>query len=289
MDHRTVARGFDGRVVLVTGAGSGIGAVTAARFAAEGATVLVSDIDGAAAARVAAGIPRAVPITLDVTDAAGVRSVTGEARARFGTIDVLVNNAAIASDTPLESLTGPEWSRELEVVLTGPFLMSQAVISAMTAAGGGAIVNVSSVNAVGYFGNDAYSAAKAGLLSLTRSVAVRHGPAGIRCNAVLPGTVRTPAWDERERTDPGVLDRVAGWYPLGRVGAPEDIAAAILFLAGDDAAWITGVCLPVDGGLLAGNRRMTDDITGADGRVGGDGAGVGDGAGDGAGDGGAVR
>jgi meso-butanediol dehydrogenase / (S,S)-butanediol dehydrogenase / diacetyl reductase len=251
---------FAGSVVLVTGAGSGIGAVTAARFATEGATVLVTDVDRSAADLVAGGLPSAIPMTLDVSDADGVRSAVEGAQARLGGIDILVNNAAICSDTPFEEMTAAEWSGQLEVVLTGPFLMSQAIIPGMVEKGGGAIVNVSSVNAVSALGNEAYSAAKAGLLSLTRSVAVRYGPAGVRCNAVLPGTVRTPAWEGRERQDPEVLGRAAAWYPLRRVGSPEDIAAAIAFLAGDEAAWITGVCLPVDGGLLAGNQQMTDDI-----------------------------
>jgi NAD(P)-dependent dehydrogenase (short-subunit alcohol dehydrogenase family) len=124
------------------------------------------------------------------------------------------------------------------------------------------IVNVASVNAVGFYGNEAYSAAKAGLLSLTRSLAVGYGKHGIRCNAVVPGTIATPIWQQRVDRDPAILERLKRWYPLGRVGTPQDVGAAIAFLAGDDASWITGVALPVDGGLLAGNGPMTDDILG---------------------------
>jgi NAD(P)-dependent dehydrogenase (short-subunit alcohol dehydrogenase family) len=124
----------------------------------------------------------------------------------------------------------------------------------------GVILNVSSVNALGYFGNEAYSAAKAGILSLTRSLAVRYGPSGIRANAIAPGTLKTPAWEERSSRDPEIFDRVASWYPLGRVGEPEDIANAALFLASDEASWITGVVLPVDGGLLAGTAKFMQEI-----------------------------
>jgi NAD(P)-dependent dehydrogenase (short-subunit alcohol dehydrogenase family) len=116
------------------------------------------------------------------------------------------------------------------------------------------------VNAFAYFGNEAYSAAKAGIVNLTRSLAVRYGPFGVRVNAIAPGTLRTPAWEERRQKDPDVFDRVAKWYPLGRIGEPEDVAGAALFLASDEAAWISGAVLPVDGGLTAGNMEMAREI-----------------------------
>jgi len=127
-------------------------------------------------------------------------------------------------------------------------------------AGGGAIVNVASVNALACFGNEAYSAAKAGMLSLTQNVAVRYGRHGIRANAVVPGTIRTPVWDARLALDPTVLDTLVKWYPLGRVGEPDDVASAVLFLASDEAAFITGTTLRVDGGLLAGNPVMAEEL-----------------------------
>src|SRR5215211_7585898 len=144
--------------------------------------------------------------------------------------------------------------------LKGPFLCSQAVLPDMVENGSGVILNISSVNALGYYGNEAYSAAKAGILSLTRSLAVRYGPSGIRINAIAPGTLRTPAWEERRRANPEVFERLTKWYPLGRVGEPEDVAGAALFLASDDAAWITGAVLPVDGGLTAGNMQMMEEM-----------------------------
>ncbi|WP_433188631.1 SDR family NAD(P)-dependent oxidoreductase [Actinoallomurus sp. CA-150999] len=248
---------FSGRVVAVTGAGTGIGRAIARRFGAEGAEVLVADLDAASAERTAHEIPGARAVTVDVTDRASVRA------ALTGTpVDVLVNNAGGATDAAFETLSEDAWDRDVDLCLKGTFLCTQAVLPAMLQRGGGAIVNVASVNGLVHVGNEAYSAAKAGILSLTRSVAVRYGPQGIRCNAVAPGTIRTGTWDDRERRSPGVLDRVAGWYPLRRVGTPDDVAAAVAFLASDDAAWISGTTLPVDGGLLAGNQRMTDDIMG---------------------------
>jgi NAD(P)-dependent dehydrogenase (short-subunit alcohol dehydrogenase family) len=125
----------------------------------------------------------------------------------------------------------------------------------------GAIVIVGSVNGLATFGNPAYSAAKAALISLTRSMAVEYGPFGIRANIVCPGTVRTPAWTRRIARKPDVLDNLQKWYPLGRVAEPVDVARVIAFLASDDAAFVSGAVLPVDGGLMAGNRIMTSEIT----------------------------
>ncbi|MEV5707041.1 glucose 1-dehydrogenase [Actinoallomurus sp. NPDC052274] len=248
---------FSGRSVVVTGGGAGIGRAIALRFGAEGARVVVADLDAASAGRTAGEIPCARAVAVDVTDGAGVRAALADLP-----VDVLVNNAGGAVDAAFEELSEDAWDRDVDLCLKGTFLCTQAVLPAMLRRGGGVIVNVASVNGITHLGNEAYSAAKAGVLSLTRSVAVRYGPAGIRCNAVAPGTIRTSAWDERESHRPGVLDRVAGWYPLRRVGTPDDVAAAVAFLASDEAAWISGTTLPVDGGLLAGNQRMTDDIVG---------------------------
>lgn len=251
---------FAGAVVIITGAGSGIGRTTAQAFAAEGAAVIVLDTDADSAEATAAELPDASSRVVDVTDAEAVRSAVAATEAERGRIDVLINNAAVARDTPFTELTERQWDDEVDVVLKGSFLCSQAVIPGMVDRGGGCIINIGSVNGAQFLGNEAYSAAKAGLLSLTRSIAVGYGSDGIRCNTVVPGTIRTPIWEKRLAEEPDRLEKLSRWYPLGRVGRPEDVANAVLFLASDQAAWITGVALPVDGGLLAGNLQMTREV-----------------------------
>ena len=255
---------FQGRVAIITGSGSGLGRVLAHRFAAEGAAVVVADVVGERASTVADEIFGAGGISLvqtaDVTNAADVEDMVGAARETFGAVDVLVNNAAKATDADFLDVSEEAWDEDVAIALKGSFLCSQAVLADMTEKRSGVILNISSVNALAYFGNEAYSAAKAGILNLTRSLAVRYGPFGVRVNAIAPGTLRTPAWEQRRQKDPDVFDRVAKWYPLGRIGEPEDVAGAALFLASDEAAWISGAVLPVDGGLTAGNIEMAREI-----------------------------
>jgi meso-butanediol dehydrogenase / (S,S)-butanediol dehydrogenase / diacetyl reductase len=186
--------------------------------------------------------------------------MVGAARETFGSVDILVNNAAKTTDADFLEVSEEVWDEDVAIALKGSFLCSQAVLGDMTENRSGVIINISSVNAFAYFGNEAYSAAKAGIVNLTRSLAVRYGPFGVRVNAIAPGTLRTPAWEERRQKDSDVFDRVAKWYPLGRIGEPEDVAGAALFLASDEAAWISGAVLPVDGGLTAGNMEMAREI-----------------------------
>jgi len=228
--------GLAGRVAVVTGAGSCISAAIAAPLAEGGARVVLFDIDGPAAARTAATSPVSQPVTAEVTGADGVNSSMNHLLEELDPIDVLVNNAGAVLDTPVEELSVGDCARRVEVALTGAFMMIQAALPTMRRRRTASIVNVSSVNATGYFGNDAYSAAKAGLLSLTRSVAVSYGNRGIRCNAVVSGTIRTPIWDGPLAADPGVLDRLSRSYPLGRVCMPDSLAAAVGFLACEYAA-----------------------------------------------------
>jgi meso-butanediol dehydrogenase/(S,S)-butanediol dehydrogenase/diacetyl reductase len=257
-------RRFDGQVAIVTGSGSGIGQAIAARLAEEGASICVADVDLPSAEVSASSIRDLGHIALarhvDVTDRASVVDAVAWTREQLGAVDVLVNNAAVCSDTPLPELTEQEWDRDVDVTLKGAFFCAQAVLPDMQARGAGSIVNLGSVNGFQYFGNEAYSAAKAGLTSLTRSLAVKYGPYGIRTNMVAPGTIRTAAWDLRLARNPAVLDELVKWYPLGRVGTVDDIAAAVAFLASREASWITGTVLTVDGGLLAGNAPMISDI-----------------------------
>ncbi|GHF64372.1 oxidoreductase [Streptomyces mashuensis] len=247
---------FDGWAVFITGAGRGIGEATARRFAAEGARVLVTDLDGDRAARAAAALRadglRAESAPCDVADGAAVEAAVARAVDCFGRLDVLVNNALSCHPDPplLEDFPDEVWAEDVDVTLTGAFRCARAAMPHLAAAEGrGAIVNVGSVNGEQDFGNHAYSAAKAGLASLTRTLAGQCAGRGVRVNLVAPGTVRTPNWDGWEAS----LARAAEHYPLGRVGRPEDVAAAVAFLASRDAAWITGVTLPVDGGILIGN------------------------------------
>ncbi|NLU75774.1 SDR family oxidoreductase [Streptomyces sp. HNM0575] len=249
-------RRFEGYAALVTGAGQGIGAAVSRRFAAEGARVTVTDLDGARAERMAEAIRadggEARAAACDVGDRQAVETAVADAVRHFGRLDVLVNNAC--SCTPDAALFEDEpdevWERDLDISLTGAFRCARAAMPHLAAAGGrGAIVNIGSVNGIQDFSNHAYSAAKAGLSSLTRTLAGDGGPRGVRVNLVAPGTVHTDAWAGRE----AALERAAALYPMGRVGRPGDIAAAVAFLASADAEWITGVTLPVDGGLTAVN------------------------------------
>jgi NAD(P)-dependent dehydrogenase (short-subunit alcohol dehydrogenase family) len=255
---------FAERSVIVTGAGSGIGQVTASRFAAEGASVLVADRIAARAEAVAAeiqdagGFARACVV--DVSQSGEVEAMMELALEVFGRLDVLVNNAAICEADGLIDIDEGAWDAEMTVDLRAVYLCARAALRRMVPRRSGSIVNVASVNGLAMFGNEAYSAAKAGVISLTNSIAVRYGRHGVRCNAVAPGTIRTPIWEERISRDPAIFERLSRWYPLGRVGEPEDVAAAVLFLASDEASWITGSLLRVDGGLLSGNPRMLGDV-----------------------------
>lgn len=244
-----------GRTAIVTGGGSGIGRAICQRFAAEGASVVVADIVGDRAEEVAAEIGgRAVQA--DVKVAADVARMVAAAER----VDVLVNNAGYGTANDLLTIDEEAWDDEVAMNLKAAFLCSKAVLPGMIERGGGVIVNIASVNGMAFFANEPYSAAKAGMINLTRSMAARYGPQGIRAVAIAPGTIRTPLWQERVDKEPAIFERLVRWYPLRRVGEPEDIAAAAAFLASDDASWITGEVLRVDGGLLAGNAQMAREL-----------------------------
>ena len=257
---------FEGKAALVTGGGGGIGGAIGQRLADEGAAVGVldrrGDAAGAAAARIRAAGGRALALTAEITDPGSVAAALTRMHEALGAPDVLVNNAAYAIKGDLESTALADWRTEIEIDLDGQFICAKAVLPGMVAQGAGAIVNIGSVNGLMALGNPAYSAAKAGLLSFTRSLAVEYGPKGIRANMVSPGTVETDieTWRIRRQKNPQIFDQLARWYPVGRVGRPEDIAAAVAFVAADEAAFVNGANLVVDGGLTAGLPVMIEEL-----------------------------
>ena len=233
------------RVAIVTGAASGIGLAVAPRFAAEGAKVVLADLDAAKAQAAADGLGgQAAGVRCDVSSPAEVDAACAFAEQTFGGFDVVVNNAGLMTFVPLEQLDEATWIKVLGVDLLGAFHFTKALLRRGR---GGAIVNIASVHAVETTANVApYAAAKAALLSLTRSTAIEGKPKGLRANAILPGAIDTPMLWSNPNLKSGVetLDRAD-------VGKPENIAAAAAFLASDDAAFITGAALNVDGGRLA--------------------------------------
>jgi NAD(P)-dependent dehydrogenase (short-subunit alcohol dehydrogenase family) len=246
---------FAGRAALITGGSSGIGLATAARLLREGARIIVNGRD-AARLRVAlerlSGLGEVSGIVADVSDEREVARLVGEALARLGRIDVLVHSAGIdGAGVDVLDLAPDTWRRVLKVNLTGPFLMAQAAARHMAEAGGGAIVNVASLNGLAAEPRFAdYNSAKGGLVLLTRSLAVDLVDRHIRVNAVCPGYIRTPM-TEPYLGDPETATAIVSAIPMHRAGMPEEVAAAIAFLASDDASYITGEVLVVDGGRLA--------------------------------------
>lgn len=243
---------FHGAVALVVGAAHGIGAATAERLAAEGASVVAADLDLEAATARAASLPRIgeadhAAVGLDVTDRGAVDEAFAEIAERFARIDVLAHVAGGNVDHGGPAQTGDEvWEGLLDLNLMGPVRTVRAALPLLRRSDRAAIVTISSVNALVVIGGEPYAAAKSGLLAFTQNLAAHVAADGIRANAFAPGTVRTRVWHGVE----GGADSLAPLYPLGRVGEAADIAAAVVFLASDEAAWITGVVLPVDGGLL---------------------------------------
>jgi len=246
-----VAR-FAGRVAIVTGAASGIGAATARAFAAEGARVVIADVDAERGSAVAREIGARFT-TVDVADAAAVEALVGETTAGEGGLDVLVSNAFATAVGRVESLDVDGWRRTLDVTLTAVFTGLRAAVPAMRARGGGAVVNVASISGLGGDrGLAAYNAAKAGVINLTRTAAMELASSNIRVNAVCPGLVDTPPLRRAFQLMPDRLAVAEAAIPLRRLARPEEIARVILFLASDDASYVTGSAVVVDGGLTAG-------------------------------------
>jgi NAD(P)-dependent dehydrogenase (short-subunit alcohol dehydrogenase family) len=251
---------LDDKIAVVTGAAKGIGAGIAERFLEAGAAVVAFDIDGVGAKAIAERLApkgRILAIEGDVSQEAHVNAAVEQTVACCGGLDILVNNAAIAAEVLFADCAAEQWDRHLAVNLRGPFLFVKYAIPHMRARGG-VIINISSVKAfVAYPGNAPYDASKAGLVALTRSLALELGPHKIRVNAICPGYIDTPMTQEWLATVPDpaeAMRQVLAVHPLGRIGTPRDVADAALFLASDAASFISGTCLTVDGALTAGGR-----------------------------------
>lgn len=256
-----------GKVAIVTGAGSGLGRASALRFASEGARVVCADVDGASAAATAAEIVAAGGaargITVDVTVDADTERMAAMAVSEFGRIDVLFANAGIAGVGSISSTSRQNWERVIAVNLTGVWLCSKAVLPCMESQGGGSVINQASIaGVVGFSGIMPYAAAKAGVIGLTRQSAIEYAARNIRFNAICPGTVVTPlvtrTYEERggiamgsQQTLEQALQANAARYPLGRLGTVDDVAGMAVYLASDEANWVTGAVFTIDGGYTA--------------------------------------
>jgi NAD(P)-dependent dehydrogenase (short-subunit alcohol dehydrogenase family) len=256
---------LDGRVAMITGAGSGMGRAAARLFASEGASVLIAEVNPETGPEVEREIRdaggTATFVACDVSQADQVRAAVEAATSEFGALHVLYNNAGLwypargnyrpgITDAPSPLLEENIWERTIAVNLKGTYLCCKYGIPAMQAAGGGAIINVSSIAAlrVGRGASDAYTAAKGGIMTMTRTLAVEHAQYAIRCNCIFPGAIKTPLVGE---LTPEQERATAANIPLGRWGQPEDVAKMALFLASDDSSWITGQFFVVDGGFTA--------------------------------------
>ncbi|OQP84785.1 short-chain dehydrogenase [Rhizobium rhizosphaerae] len=252
-------------LAIVTGAAGDIGRAIAERLADSHDLILMVDIDAAAAEKAAAllGAPdRFIAHAADVTDEASVEAMA-EVAASLGAVKTLVNNAGAARAVSLQATSAEDWRKDMALNCEAAFLTLKALAEPLKAARG-AIVNIASVNGMQIFGHPAYSAAKAALLHFTRATAVEYGKFGIRANAIAPGTVRTQAWNARADANPNVFEEAKRWYPLRRVVDPADVAHAVAFLASPMAAAITGVCLPVDCGLTAGQAELARTFSQSD-------------------------
>jgi NAD(P)-dependent dehydrogenase (short-subunit alcohol dehydrogenase family) len=243
---------LDGRVALVTGGGNGIGRATCHALAQAGAHVAVTDVDHAAAAKVAAEIGGEAH-RLDVADEAQVRDVVAAIAARHGRLDILVNNAGLGARMPTVEMPSERWRQVLAVNVDGAFFCSRAAGGHMLAADRGAVVNVASIMGLvggAHYPNLAYHTAKGAIVNFTRALACEWAPHGVRVNAVAPTFARTRL-TEPLLADKAMAQRLLDHTPMGRLVEPEEVAAAVLFLASDAASMITGVTLPVDGGWTA--------------------------------------
>jgi NAD(P)-dependent dehydrogenase (short-subunit alcohol dehydrogenase family) len=250
---------LSGKTAIITGAAGGIGSEMSRLFAAHGCAVVVADInrDGGEAlvADITASGAKAAYCQVDISSSAEVRELMAFTGRTFGGLDVLVNNAAyLKGDTTLADLEEEAFDRTIAVCLKGSYLCSRAALPLMQARGRGSIVTISSVNALFSFGHTAYTAAKGGLISMMRLIAAEYGHLNIRSNIICPGTIQTELSMRYWESNPAGFAKLKAMYPMGRLGTPADVAGCALYLASDEAQFVTGSVFVVDGGLLAGQR-----------------------------------
>jgi NAD(P)-dependent dehydrogenase (short-subunit alcohol dehydrogenase family) len=255
---------FEGKVVAITGAAGGVGSSLCRYFIGEGARVAAIDKKPSVqtlGAELAAPAKAFFSAVADVSEQDEVDRAFASLTGALGPVDILVSNAGGSSHPTLARTDAAGWRHEIKLNLDSAYYCARAVIPGMVAKRSGVIIGIGSVNGLSALGDPAYSAGKAAMISLTRSLAQEYGPYGVRANIVLPGTIRTPVWEKRAAKDPKVLETLRRWYPLGRIVEPVDIARAVGFLASDAASAITGVALPVDCGLTSGNIVMRGELT----------------------------
>ncbi len=251
-----MSKSFTGKTIAITGAAGGIGQWLCKFFAEEGATIAALDRSDNVHDLVARGVAHKSAVA-DISDAAAVKAAFDG----FGDVHILINNAGISRHPTLARTDPAGWEEDIAANLNGAYACAHSVLPQMVARRSGVIIGVGSVNGLAALGDPAYSAAKAGMIALTRTIAQEYGRYGIRANIVLPGTVRTPIWTERLAKDPNVLKTLERWYPLGRIVEPDEVARVIAFLASDLASAVTGAAIPVDCGLTAGNIVMARELT----------------------------
>jgi NAD(P)-dependent dehydrogenase (short-subunit alcohol dehydrogenase family) len=255
---------FQDKVVAITGASGGIGRELCRYFGAQGAAIAAFDRSDAViafASRLRNDGIRVEAAIVDIGDSKAVASAFAKTASILGPVDILINNAGVTRHPTLEQTTPEGFGEDVNVNLNGTYNCVHAVLPGMKSRRAGAIVNIGSVNGLAALGDAAYSAGKAGMISLTRALALEFGRYNIRANIVCPGTVRTPIWDERLAKNPEVLTQLQRWYPLRRIVEPIEVMRAVAFLASDAASAITGIVLPVDCGLTAGNIVMARELT----------------------------
>jgi NAD(P)-dependent dehydrogenase (short-subunit alcohol dehydrogenase family) len=254
-----MTKSFAGKTIAITGAAGGVGQWLCRFFGEAGATIAALDLSEKVRDLPASLGKDGITVKAEVADISNADAVAAAFKS-FGDVHILINNAGVSHYPTLAKTSPAAWDQDMAANLSGAYACAHAVLPQMVARKSGNIVNVGSVNGLGALGDPAYSAAKAGMISLTRSIAQEYGRFGIRCNIVLPGTIRTPIWDHRIAKDPNVLKTLERWYPLGRIVEPYEVARVIAFLASDLASAVTGAAVPVDCGLTSGNIVMTREL-----------------------------